>query len=178
MSSLVVMGVSGCGKSWIGALVAARLGLPLIEGDDFHGEHNRTRMQQGQPLTDANRTAWLDRLGVELALHPRGAVITCSALRRAYRDQLRSARPGLRFAWLELPPEAARARVAGRAGHFFPPSLVSSQFDDLEPPIDEPGVLRLDAESEPAHLVERVVAWWRAADASAGIRRGRPSGGV
>src|SRR5688572_32411179 len=101
MTSLVVMGVSGCGKSHVGAVVAERLGLPLVEGDEFHSEANRALMRSGIPLTDANRADWLATLSAELQSRPR-AVLTCSALKAAYRDRLRAAAPGLRFAWLEL----------------------------------------------------------------------------
>jgi gluconokinase len=161
MASLVVMGVSGCGKSRVGAEVAARLALPLVEGDEFHGEANRARMRDGVPLTDADRVAWLERLGAELARHPGGAVLTCSALRAAHRERLRRASPGLRFAWLDLDAATAQVRVEARPGHFFPSTLVATQFEALEPPADEPGVLRVDATLEPARLVERIAAWWR-----------------
>lgn len=159
MNALVVMGVSGCGKSHVGALVAARLGLPLVEGDDFHSATNRALMQAGTPLTDAHRADWLQRLGQELARHPRGAVLTCSALKAAHRDSLRAAAPGLRFAWLALDAAAARQRVAQRSTHFFPAGLVESQFEALEPPDAEPGVLRLDALCAPDALADRVEHW-------------------
>ena len=153
------MGVSGCGKSHVGAAIAQRLVLPLVEGDDFHPEANRQRMQAGTPLTDADRSGWLDVLGAELARHPGGAVLTCSALKRAYRDRLRAAAPGLRFAWLDLERDAAAARVAQRPAHFFPAALVATQFDALEPPLDEPLVLRLDALAPPEPLADQVAHW-------------------
>lgn len=159
MTSLVVMGVSGCGKSHVGALVAARLGLPLIEGDDFHSEASRALMRAGTPLTDADRADWLDRLGTQLQRHPLGAVLSCSALKVAYRERLRRAAPGLRFAWLELDRESAHSRVAQRSEHFFPAGLVDSQFDALEPPLDEADVLRLDALSPAPALAEQVLRW-------------------
>lgn len=159
MTSLVVMGVSGCGKSRVGAAIAERLKLPLIEGDEFHSEANRALMRNGTPLTDENRADWLDRLGEELAHQPNGAVLTCSALKASYRDRLRSAAPGLRFAWLDLSPQAAEARVAQRAEHFFPAGLVATQFDALEAPLNEPGVLRLDALQPPDALAESAARW-------------------
>ena len=159
MVSLVVMGVSGCGKSRVAADVAQRLGLPLIEGDEFHSEANRALMRAGIPLTDAHRADWLDRLGVELQRRPGGAVLTCSALKAAYRERLRAASPGLRFAWLDLDAAAAEARVAQRAEHFFPPGLVATQFRTLEPPLHEPGVLRVDALQPPQNIAERIAQW-------------------
>ena len=161
MVALVVMGVSGCGKSSVASAVASRLGLPLVEGDEFHSDANRARMAEGLPLTDAHRADWLDRLGTELARRPAGAVLTCSALKAAYRARLRAASPGLRFAWLDLDAASALARVAQRPEHFFPPSLVATQFDALEPPTDEAGVLRLDALQPPPQLAERICAWLR-----------------
>jgi gluconokinase len=159
VTSLVVMGVSGCGKSRIGELVAERLGLPLIEGDEFHSEENRARMRSGIALTDADRADWLDRLGTELQRHPAGAVLTCSALKAAYRDRLRAAASGLRFAWLDLDPTAAQVRVNQRSGHFFSPALVATQFDALESPEGEQGVLRVDALLTPEVISDRVVSW-------------------
>ena len=170
MNSLVVMGVSGCGKSRVGALVAERLGLPLVEGDMFHSEANRALMRQGIALTDAHRAGWLDRLGSELQQRPGGAVLTCSALKLAYRDRLRRAAPGLRFAWLDLDRAAAEARVAQRPAHFFPAGLVATQFDALEPPLGEPGVLRVDALLAPDAIAERVVRWMRDGDANGAAR--------
>lgn len=157
-TALVVMGVSGCGKSRIGAAVAARLGWPLVEGDEFHSDTSRARMQRGVALTDADRADWLDRLAAELSARPDGVVMTCSALKRAYRSRLRDARPGLRFAWLDLDLDAARERVAGRAEHFFPPALVATQFDALEAPHGEPGVQRIDARRAPDDAVGEIVA--------------------
>ena len=160
MESLVVMGVAGCGKSSLAAEAAAKLGLPLIEGDEFHPEANQAKMRAGTPLTDADRADWLAELGRQLARHPEGAVLTCSALKRSYRDQLRAACPGLRFAWLDLDQASSLARTAQRgAAHFFPPSLVASQFEALEPPTGEPGVLRLDALQPLPTLSAEVVRW-------------------
>lgn len=165
MTSLVVMGVSGCGKSCVGAVVARRLGLPLVEGDEFHSEANRTRMRDGLPLTDADRADWLDHLGAELRLQPGGAVLTCSALKASYRNRLRSASPGLRFAWLDLDHASAEERVAQRATHFFPKGLVASQFEALESPLDESGVIRLDALLPLDEIAEHVVRWTAEQDA-------------
>ena len=159
MTTLVVMGVSGCGKSRIGAMVAERLGVPLVEGDQFHSEANLALMRDGVPLTDAHRVDWLDRLGAELELRPGGAVLTCSALKASYRDRLRAAAPGLRFAWLDLDAASAQARVAQRSAHFFPAGLVATQFDALESPLNETGVLRVDALAPPQAIAEHIVRW-------------------
>ena len=142
---VVVMGVSGCGKSAVGRRLAAALGLPLVEGDDFHPRVNMEKMQQGVALTDADRAGWLAVLGEELSRRPAGAVLTCSALKRSYRDSLRAAAPGLRFVHLALGEHDALARVTQREGHFYPPSLVASQFATLEDPSGEAGVVSIDA---------------------------------
>jgi len=162
-TALLVMGVSGCGKSTLAAALARQLGWPMIEGDDHHRPEARARMQQGQPLDEAERAAWLDRLAVALQQAPAGAVLACSALRLSHRERLRRARPGLRLVWLVLDAEAAQARVGARGargGHFFPVSLVSSQFETLEPPWDEPDVLALPAGLPGATQVSRVLAHW------------------
>jgi gluconokinase len=142
---VVVMGVSGCGKSEIGARLATALGLPLVEGDSFHPPANIAKMRNGLPLDDTDRAGWLAALATELAARPAGAVLTCSALKRAYRDRLRQSAPGLRFLHLALTPQQALARVAQRPDHFYPASLVDSQFRTLEDPAGEPGVVPVDA---------------------------------
>jgi gluconokinase len=159
---LVVMGVAGCGKSLVGAELSAALALPLVEGDDFHPAGNIEKMRQGVPLTDADRADWLQRLGEELARYPQGAVLTCSALKRAYRDSLRAAVPQLLFVHLSLTPHQALERVAARTDHFYPPSLVASQFEALEDPKGEPGVYVADATAHIARIVEAAAQWVRA----------------
>jgi gluconokinase len=159
-SSIVFMGVSGCGKSSLAAAVAAEFGLPLVEGDDFHSARNREKMSAGVALTDADRDEWLATLGRQLRAHPDGVVLTCSALKRAYRDRLRAASPGLRFVFLDLPRDEATRRVAARAAsHFFSASLVDNQFATLESPIGEEGVLRVDALA-PVDELQRQVGRW------------------
>jgi gluconokinase len=156
---IVVMGVSGCGKSAAGQRIARELALPLIEGDEFHPASNIEKMRQGIPLDDGDRAGWLDRLGRELARRDSGAVLTCSALKRSYRDSLRQAAPGLRFVHLSLSQERALQRVAARGGHFYPPSLVASQFAALDDPAHEPGVLVVDACQPLEQVVQRAVSW-------------------
>lgn len=154
------MGVAGCGKSSLGAAVAESLDRPLIEGDNFHSAANRNKMSQGIALTDADREGWLDTLCAQLRAHPEGAVMTCSALKKVYRDRLRQAAPGLRFAFLEISRNDALSRVQARAkAHFFSTSLVDSQFATLEVPTGEFGVLRLNAMAPLAELQAQVSAW-------------------
>jgi gluconokinase len=157
--SIVVMGVAGCGKSSVGAAVARGEGLPLIEGDDFHSAASREKMSRGTPLTDADRAGWLDTLGEQLRTHPDGAVVTCSALKRVYRDRLRTAAPGLRFVFLDIGRDDALARVATRGAHFFSASLVDSQFATLESPVGEAGVLRVDALAPIERLQAEIGRW-------------------
>jgi gluconokinase len=162
MTALVFMGVSGCGKSSAGAAVAAVLGLPMLEGDDYHPKANIEKMRHGIPLNDADRAGWLATLGQLMARHPHGAVLSCSALKSSYRDLLRSHVPGLKFVYLDLSPALARQRVAGRgADHFLPVSIVESQFATLEAPLQESGVLRVDATWSLPQVVEAVAQWLR-----------------
>lgn len=158
--ALVFMGVAGCGKSTLGAAVAQRLGRAWLEGDDFHSEDNRRKMAQGQALTDADRASWLAELAARLQQQP-GSLLACSALKRGYRDQLRQASPGLRFAFLDIGPAEASRRVSSRGSHFFSARLIDSQFATLELPTGEPGVLHLDATRPLDDLVSEVVDWLR-----------------
>jgi gluconokinase len=162
--ALVVMGVSGCGKSSVAEAVARSFGWILHEGDRYHAPESVAKMRAGLPLTDADRADWLDRLGALLAAGRSGGgqVLACSALRRAYRDRLRAACPGLRFAFLRLDYEEALARVRGRADHFFSPALVADQFATLESPDGEPGVLVLDATESIDAQSERIARWLQA----------------
>ena len=166
---LVVMGVAGCGKSSLGQVCAAHLRLPLLEGDDFHSANNVNKMRSGVPLSDDDRQTWLDTLAAQLQAHPAGVVLTCSALRQRYRDRLRAAVPGLRFVFLSLTQEEARERVAARPGHLFPVSLVASQFETLEDPSHEPGVLRVDATRPLAELGAQVQQWLQVPPGSAPV---------
>jgi gluconokinase len=160
---VVVMGVAGCGKSAVGQRLALALGLPLIEGDAFHPPSNIAKMRQGLPLDDDDRAGWLARLAQELAAHRAGAVLTCSALKRVYRDRLRQAAPGLRFIHLEVTQDEALRRVQARGSHFYPPSLVASQFEALEDPSAETGVLAVDASLPLPAVAQKAVAWLQAA---------------
>jgi gluconokinase len=135
---VVVMGVSGSGKSTVGEALAASLGWPYLDADDFHPESNVARMRAGIPLTDEDRWPWLDRLAAEMtAIDGRGAsaVLGCSALKQAYRDRLLGA-GDVRIAYLKGDRATIEPRLAARAGHYMPPSLLASQFAALEEPDD------------------------------------------
>ena len=130
--SVVVMGVSGSGKTTVGELIAQRIGVPFVDGDALHPAANVEKMRAGHPLTDEDRWPWLDAIGARLAEGP--VVMACSALRRAYRDRLRSEAPGLRLVYLAGSPGILRNRMEHRHGHFMPPRLLESQFETLEVP--------------------------------------------
>lgn len=156
---LLVMGVAGCGKSTLAAELARALGCTLIEGDDHHPARNQEKMRQGIALDDADRAPWLSHLGTLLADAGHGAVLTCSALKRRYREQLRAAAPTLAIVYIDITPAQARARVSARAGHLFPASLVDSQFEALEPPLGEPGVLRVEAAQPVTTQLDVILRW-------------------
>ena len=147
--AVVVMGVSGSGKTTVAELLAKQLGWPFMEGDRLHPPANVEKMRQGIPLNDADRAPWLDQIGEELrswAAEGRSGVLTCSALKRAYRNRIRSARPDVRFVCLKGSEALIGARVAARHHEYMPASLLRSQFDTLEEPApDEPGVISVDA---------------------------------
>ncbi|CAN7231157.1 gluconokinase [Trinickia sp. LjRoot230] len=162
ISAVVVMGVAGSGKTSIAQALAQRIGGHYVEGDAFHPRANVEKMARGVALTDADRAGWLESLAIELQrIVASGArpVLACSALKRGYREQLRQAVPSLGFAFLDISKEQALTRIAARAGHFMPTSLVDSQFADLEPPIAETATLTLAATSPLDLLVARAAAW-------------------
>ncbi|MDX6744793.1 gluconokinase [Actinocorallia sp. A-T 12471] len=131
---VVVMGVSGSGKTTVGVLLAEALGVPFAEGDAFHTPENIAKMTTGAALTDADRAPWLDILGHWLRDHSgHGGVMSCSALKRAYRDRLRSFAPTASFLHLHGPRELLALRLQDRTSHFMPPSLLDSQLAVLEP---------------------------------------------
>lgn len=157
---LVVMGVSGCGKSTVAALLAGRYHWPFEEGDSLHPQSNVDKMHAGHPLTDEDRRPWLEKvaLWIEHQLDAgRNGVITCSALKRSYRDTLNRRGRGVLFVYLAGDVDTIAARLALRQGHFMPPALLQSQFDSLEEPqADEPAI-RVDIGPPPAQLVQSVV---------------------
>ena len=169
---MIVMGVSGSGKSTFARLLAERLGWDFEEGDELHPAANIAKMASGQPLTDADREPWLAtiRAWIDSELdHDRSGVITCSALKRRYRDELR--RPGVRFVYLNVPRAELERRLAERAGHFMPASLLDSQLAALEPPEPDEDAITVSA-GDPEASVEEVVS----ATAGRGARALRADG--
>lgn len=159
--SLVVMGVTGSGKSTVAASVAERAGAVFIDADDLHPQSNIDKMTNGMPLTDEDRAPWLRAVGDVIAAH-RGTpvVVACSALRRSYRDLIREGAPGVVFAHLDGAPELLADRLAARADHFMPPALLDSQLatlERLEP--DEAGIV-VDVALPPDQIVARIVERW------------------
>ena len=155
------MGVSGSGKTVIGDKLAAALGADFAEGDSFHPPENISRMSAGMPLRDEDRWGWLDAIAIEIAnaeAKGRGLVVTCSALKRIYRDRLRLASRRLRFVYLDISRDVAAERVAARKNHFMPASLIDSQFADLQQPTADEHVVVLDASIPPTKLVAQAVA--------------------
>ena len=144
---IVVMGVSACGKSSVGAGLALALGVEFVEGDLLHPPHNVALMAAGIPLSDEDRAGWLASIGQRLGRAQaagQGLVVSCSALKRGYRDGLRAVCPGLRFIYLHGPAALLRQRMAARAGHYMPLSLLDSQLATLEPPGADEAALILD----------------------------------
>ncbi|MGD0242877.1 MAG: gluconokinase [Streptosporangiaceae bacterium] len=154
-------GVSGSGKSTVGALLAGRLGWRFADADDFHPAANVAKMRARIPLTDADRWPWLRAIGTwmdaRIAEHE-SAVITCSALKRSYRDLLLDGRPQARMVFLAPDREVLARRLAARHGHFFPEQLLGSQFTDLEPPQQDERVLTVVPSGDPDTTVTSIVA--------------------
>jgi gluconokinase len=164
---VVVMGVSGSGKSTVGALLAQALGVPFLEGDSFHPPENVARMAAGIALTDADREGWLHTLAAQLEQHAAtGVVLSCSALKRRYRDTLRRAAPDVALIHLSGLPDTLAQRLAGRSGHYMPPSLLASQLATLEPPQADEHALTLDNARAPQALVHEALEWLGAARAA------------
>jgi gluconokinase len=160
-ATLVVMGVSGSGKTTLAMAAAERLGWPFAEGDDLHPAANVEKMRSGTPLDDDDRWPWLDAVAGWIGEHEgagRGAVVTCSALKRSYRDLLRAGHPSVSFVHVTVTPETLRRRLAERTGHYLPASLLDSQLATLEPlQPDEPG-LTLPGDAAPEAVLDDLLA--------------------
>lgn len=156
---LIAMGVSGCGKSLIGEMLAERLNCAFTDGDTFHSESNKEKMHHGIPLTDEDRWPWLRTIRAAIEEKQRAretAVFTCSSLKRAYRDILRSGDRDVTFVYLHGTAELLRERLGERKGHFFDPSLLQSQLDTLEPPGPDEAI-EADIAMTPDQIVEKVL---------------------
>ena len=154
----VIMGVSGCGKSTIGSALARRLAVPFLEGDAFHPDNNVAKMSAGVPLDDEDRAGWLQALAAEIRRarqQGKGLVLSCSALKRRYRDRLRRAGT-LQFVHLAGQRELIAERMQQRTDHYMPPSLLDSQLGILEPLQDDEAGMVLDITLAPSTLVERI----------------------
>lgn len=157
--AVVVMGVSGCGKSAVGSRIAARLGAPFVEGDALHPAANIHKMSAGHPLTDEDRWPWLRSIAARIAGDPAPIIlVSCSSLRRAYRDVLRAeaGRPVV-FVFLHGTEALLTERMGQRTGHFMPPGLLASQLATLEDPRGEPGVVAVDVEAPIPAIVDRAL---------------------
>ncbi len=158
---MVVMGVSGCGKTTLARAIAQDLGFEMLDGDDLHSPHSVAKMRSGQPLDDADRWPWLDRIGRCLVDGHRGCsrVIACSALKRSYRERIRTIASGVRFVFLDGDKRLIEERLQQRRGHYMPPDLLASQLQTLEKPqAEERDILTLDLALPVADLVRQVRA--------------------
>jgi gluconokinase len=156
----VVMGITGSGKSTVGAMLATRLGVDFVEGDDYHPPENVRRMASGIPLTDDDRAGWLQALATRIREANNtgtGLVLTCSALKRSYRDVLRTAAPELRFVFLDGPRALIAQRLAERRGHFMPASLIDSQLATLEAPASDEHAWVCDIRDSAEEIVDDIV---------------------
>jgi gluconokinase len=155
--AIVVMGVSGCGKSTVASRLAERLRWDFAEADSFHSAANVQKMQSGTPLTDADRWPWLDAIAAWIEgkrLEGRHCIVACSALKRVYRERLAHGHSDVRFVYLKGSYETIAARMAGRSGHYMPLSLLKSQFDALEEPAADENATTLPIERPPDDLVD------------------------
>ena len=152
------MGVSGCGKTSVGQALAKRCGVNFIDGDALHPQSNIDKMASGTPLTDADRAPWLEAVGNALGQSTGTTVIGCSALKRIYRDTIRTqAGEPVHFLHLDAPQAILQCRVDGRAGHFMPPALLQSQFDALEALAPDEAGTRIDISRPLPHVIEHAV---------------------
>lgn len=158
--ALILMGVSGSGKSTIAEALAARLGWRCADGDKFHPAANVAKMSAGQPLTDEDRWPWLKAIADEidrLCSKEQPAVFACSALKRAYREVLVHGRDDIRIVFLDGSPELIAARLAARKGHFMPPGLLDSQFRTLERPAADEGAVTVSIDAPVETIVDDIV---------------------
>lgn len=161
---VVVTGVSGSGKSTVGAALAGRLGWGWADGDAFHPARNIAKMAAREPLTDADRVPWLDEIGRwidKAAAEGEPAVIACSALKRSYRDRLRAGRPQVRMVYLIVDLKTLHQRLTDRRGHMFHADMLGSQLSALEPPTPDEDVLMVKSAGTVEQTVDHIIAWER-----------------
>lgn len=169
MLRIIVMGVSGSGKSSVGAGLADALGLPFLEGDSLHPAENVAKMETGTPLQDEDRWPWLAKIGERLAGAPDGIVISCSALKKTYRDHMREAAGGkLLFVFLDGSFEVLHEHMRHRTGHFMPVSMLESQIATLESPIGEPDVYHANVADPIVEIIDASTKWVRGLALSTG----------
>ena len=160
MTVVVVMGVSGAGKSTLAGMLAARLDWDLCEGDDLHPPENIAKMAAGIPLTDADRKPWLERIDAWIREHVdagRSGIVTCSALKRSYRDILTDGHDDVGFVYLKGSKNLIAGRLAARKGHFMPPQLLDSQFKALEPPEPDEKALSVPIDATVETIAENII---------------------
>jgi gluconokinase len=168
--AVVIMGVAGAGKSYIGAALAAKTGVTFVEGDAAHSQANRDKMAAGIPLTDTDRAPWLDALAQQLRIARESVtsiIISCSALRRVYRERLREGDPAVRFVVLHADADVLRQRLLERAPHYMRAEMLDSQLATLEMPGTHEAALSLNAAADTARIVDQIVAYLSSAPPSA-----------
>ncbi len=163
---IIVMGVSGSGKSTVGEKLAEALALPFLEGDSLHPQSNVDKMASGIPLQDDDRWPWLDKIGESLRTAGEGLIVSCSSLKKSYRDRLRSAVGGkLAFVFLDGSFEVLHEHMGQRTGHFMPVTMLESQLATLESPIGEPLVFRADVADPVEQIIAESLAWIHSVEA-------------
>jgi gluconokinase len=164
---IIMMGVSGAGKTTIGRLLASELGYDYAEGDSYHPPANIEKMSAGIPLDDSDRQPWLERMAADIdswLAHARPHVLACSALKRRYRDILIGSRDGVRLVFLHGSPSLINQRLRQRSGHYMPPSLLDSQFAALEPPAAEERALSVNIDAPAPTIIAELIRRLTAAD--------------
>jgi gluconokinase len=158
---IVLMGVSGCGKSTVGAKLSQTLGWPFRDADSFHPPANIDKMSRGVPLTDADRWPWLDAIASWIDERRAGrapGIVSCSALKRVYRERIVGARSGVRLVYLRGSRELVAARLAGRVHHFMPAALLASQFEALEEPLEDEHPVIVSIAEAPVRIAATIIS--------------------